>query len=313
MKEKQTKRTDIHRPGAIIPAHYEYIFSYNGSTSDNGWPIPSFGINCEMDRRVTDEKGNIIKNGEHDPDGHCCVIGLLRIAKVKWGGNGGTCKCSVCGTSYVYGDVWKHTLSGEYLHVGHQCADKYSLLADRSEWDMKFNHLKAEAAKQIQKKINEEKRTAFLAKYPGLEQDLKTDHYIVQSILQQFKTKPYCSLTEKQVALVRKLAHEAKHPKEKEKYVPALTGKQTFQGEIISLKSQTSDFGTVWKITVKMKTKDGVWLAWGTCPKSILDEKVELIGATVEITGTLKQGNDKHFAFFSRPSGKILKYSTKDK
>lgn len=52
----------------------------------------------------------------------------------------------------------------------------------------------------------------FLNQHPGLSEAFATDHYIVRSIFDQFKAKG--RLSDKQVALVLKLAGEAAKPKE---------------------------------------------------------------------------------------------------
>ncbi len=44
-------RTDPHRPGAIIATDYEQVLYYSLATTQDGWPIPSIGVNCELDGR----------------------------------------------------------------------------------------------------------------------------------------------------------------------------------------------------------------------------------------------------------------------
>lgn len=305
-----TKRNDIHRPGAIIPANYEYVFSYNGATTDGGWPVPSFGINCALDRRVVDPKTfATIKNGEHDADGMCCIVGMLHIAKVKFAATGGTNQCSVCSTYYVYGDVWRHIPTGEYIHIGHNCADKYQLLADRSEYELAEGRHRAASARQLIAERNAGERREFLNANPGLEEALKTEHSIVQDIAGRFQQNR--ELSPKQVALVLKLAHEAKNPKAEEKKIKAPEGKQTFRGVVVSVKSVEGFRGGVdMKMVVKVTTPEGVWLAWGTAPAALLSDTVNhkgaLKGTEVEITATLKPGREPHFAIMSRPRGKVV-------
>jgi hypothetical protein len=327
---KRSKRTDPHRPGAIVPGEYTYVFSYNGSTSQDGWPIPSLGINCELDRRRIwkDEEGKThVENGRHNEDGHCCVVGLIHVAKVKWGGRSGVgetgaCKCSVCGTHFVYGDVWRHEPSGEYIHLGHECAAKYSLLADRSAWEIEHGRQRQAAATALLRAQRAEERSAFLAEYPGLEDDLKVDHPIVHDIKDRFVR--LCSLSEKQVELVRKLAHEARNPPPPEKHVDAPVGRVTFEGTVVSAKVRDTNWGSSLKITIKVETEDGSWLAWGTCPAAILDdvskmrsdgERTEPLGRgdLVRITATLERGDEPHFCFMKRPRGQLLTPPQKSK
>jgi hypothetical protein len=310
-----SKRTDIHRKGAIIPGNYEHVLSYNGATSCDGWPIPSYGINCELDRRWEEEGPDgktIIHNGEHDPDGHCCVIGLLHVAKIKMFGHTG--QCAACGTHFVYGEVWRHIPTNEYIHIGHICGANYGLIADRSEFELRAGRAREAAAAVIRKKVAEEEREAFLADHPGLEKALETEHYIVQDIRARFLS--YHGLSDAQIALVFKLAAEAEEPSEK--YAPAPEGRVRFSGELVSIKSRESRYGSQFKMTVKVTTDEGVWIAWGTCPEKILVARLSRIdedgkfcegqidiGDQVELTATLTRGRDDHFAIMKRPVAHI--------
>jgi len=108
---------------------------------------------------------------------------------------------------------------------------------------------------------------------------------------------------------VFKLAAEARAPKPEKRpevNVPAPTGRTTFRGVIVSVKTHESAFGVTLKCTVKVTTPEGVWLAWGTLPKDIPAD-VER-GTSVEITATLSAGREPHFAFFKRPYGKIIEF-----
>ena len=309
-----TKRTDPHRKGAIIPAEYTHVLSYNGPTTQEGRPVPSFGVNCELDRRVVDKDGKLIKNGEHDPDGRCCYIGLLHIAKVKFAKHGGNGQCTACGTHFVYGEVWQHIPTGEHINVGHICGQKYGLMVDRSAFELEAGRRRAAAAMQIQREQNKEEREAFLAEHPGLAEALETDHHIVQDIKANFAH--FRSLSDKQIALVLKLANEVANPKPEEAHVPAPEGKQTFQGRVVAVKLQEGYYGDSLKATVKVDTPDGSWVAWGTAPKLLLDLACDhggLRGCKVEITATLTRSDrDEHFAFMKRPRGKMLEFGAQE-
>ena len=298
-------RTDIHRPSEIIPANYEYIFSYNGSTTCDGWPVPSFGINCEIDGRHKDKDGNIV-NGKHTEDGICCIVGLRTIAKVKFADNGTTCQCSVCSTHFVYGDVWKHEPTGEYLHLGHNCASKYNLLADRSAWELKHSRLKQATAVEAEKARRKEEREKFLLNNPGLEKDLQTDHHIVKSIYENFKTSKYCSLTEKQIALVKKLADEVNNPAPKEPTptIPAPEGRVEVQGTVLNLKAVDSSFGVVTKALIKLNnTFDGAKV-YVTVPNSYskIDRELEKDDNIIFKATFQRSDRDQFFAFGKRPT-----------
>lgn len=299
-----SKRTDIHRPGAIIPAEYKYVFSFNLSTTCDGWPVPSFGVNCELDRRVLNEKYEVVRSGEHDADGRCCIVGLRSKGFNIVGAPG---KCGVCGVNFVYGDVWEHT-GGDMLIVGHICADKYALLVNRSAWELAHDRRCAAAARACQAEANKEKRAAFLAENPGLADafERREKHYILGDLYHKFEK--YCDLSPKQVALALKIAAElTAPPKPEEIHVPApVGGRVTFEGEVLSVKSQpgyaygSSEF----KMLVKVAAQGGVWLCWSTVPSAILSDVQK--GSRVRITATLQAGKDAHFCFGKRPVASIL-------
>lgn len=301
----RTQRTDAHRPSAILPRDYEYVLSFSMDTTDGGMPVPSINVNCEIDRNAD----GVAR--AHRADGRCCIIGIKQHGGV-FAADAGPGRCSVCGTHYVYGDVWLHKPSNEYVCLGHDCADKYTLLADRSEWEMENLRTRANIAKELARKQNAEERAAFLAKHPGLEAALECKHNIVKDIAAKFHA--YRSLSDKQVALVFKLANEAavNATKPAEVHVAAPTGKQTFRGTIVACKTQESAYGTQIKMTVKVATPEGVWLAWGTAPSGILnsvegyDYATILRGCEVEITATLEAGREPHFVFMKRPRGVIV-------
>jgi hypothetical protein len=314
------KRTDGHRKGAIIPAQYSYVFSYNLPTTQDGWPVPSYGINCELDRRIEgkDAEGKpFIRNGEHDADGQCCVIGLLHVAQAKFARHGGGGKCTVCGASFVYGDVWKHEPTGEHIHVGHECAEKYQMLADRSEWELQLGRLREAAAVALVRSRNTEERVAFLAANPGLEVAFVVGQLAEEervagtraasrglAILLDLERRffNFRGLSEKQVELALKLGREIlcpAPPAEKEKNVAAPTGRVAFRGTILKVEERETAFGTATKATMKITTPEGVWIAWGTLPAAISEAEK---GDVVELTGTLEAGREPHFAFFKRPS-----------
>ncbi len=297
-------RTDAHRPSAIIPANYEYILSFSTAASQGGMSVPSININCEL------IVGTNTVPGVHRANGRCCIIAIKQHGGI-FAADAGPGRCSVCGTHYVYGDVWFHKPTNEYICIGHDCADKYTLLADRSEWEMRNLRTREAIMKEITRKQNAEERAEFLAKHPGLEAALECKHDIVRDIASKFYA--YCSLSDKQVALVFKLAGEAAVAKPAEQHVAAPTGKTTFRGTVVSCKAHESDYGTQIKLTVKVATPEGSWLAWGTAPAAILnsfesyDYATLLRGCEVELTATLEAGREPHFVFMKRPRGKVTK------
>ncbi len=290
------KRDDIHRVGAFVPAHYDYVMSYSMPTTSLGRPVPGFRVCCK----------------EHTPEqlaaGKCCIFSL-RASGAKFAEHGGQGKCTACGAWFIEGDVWRHTPTGEHIHLGHNCVDKYSMMVDRSEYELARGREMAAAAMQITRARNAEKRTEFLSKHPGLAEALETDHYIIRSISNKFTH--YCDLSEKQIALVFKLDAEAKAPKPPEEVLAqAPTGKQVFVGQIVSSKVHEGQWGNSIKMTVKVTGEAGAWIAWGTAPAALLDKArdlgVSLRGLNIEVSADLQSGDNPHFVFMKRPKAKIL-------
>lgn len=312
-----SKRNDPHSVGNIIPENYRSILDYSLPTTEGGWPVPSFRINCSLDKAIRDEKGYVVAAGECDGSGRCCIVAMMRNPEVRWADHGTTGKCTVCGACFVHGTVWMHEPSGEYIHVGHTCESKYSMLAERGEYDAAYESFRQRTAAYRLAQERAEEMSAFLAQHPGLAEDLKVEHPIIRDIEASFRQ--WRSLSDKQIALVRKLANEVRNPPPPERHVPAPTGRISVRGKMVSCKLIDGDYGQSFKMTVKVETPNGTWLAWGTCPESIIADardkfpgnvKGGLRGAEVEFTATLKRGNEQHFAILSRPThGKVLTYA----
>jgi hypothetical protein len=222
-------------------------------------------------------------------------------------------KCGVCGARYHHGTLFKHVPSGDLVHMGHNCVDLYSFLANHAEWHEANEDIKRRKATAIQDKINSDRRAKQLADNPGLAEAFETKHHIVQNIKAQFENSRW-AISANQIALVLKIAREqAKRDEERarEVHVPAPEGRCSLRGVLVSKKLHDSQFGEVVKGTIKVTTPDGTWLAWGTLPNSLWDLSAGAnpeVGDEVELTGTLSRGNEAHFAFFKRPSkGKLFK------
>lgn len=186
----------------------------------------------------------------------------------------------------------------------------------------------------------------FLAQHDGLAAALEVEHHILQDL--SFKLHKYGDLSEKQVALALKIARESQERAEKraaeaELLVAAPVGdaRVTVEGEVVSVKWMESQFGGAFKITVKVTTDAGQWLAWGTLPRSVEDAEFEahevarkaafdavmdwmdadeatrgeepeqlgqfdvakaLRGRRIKFDARLKAGREEHFALFSRPT-----------
>lgn len=290
-------RTDIHRESAFVASDYDYVLSYSLSTSQDGWPIPSYHVNCELDYRQqwTDENGKFhVVNGKHSEDGRCCVIGLLHISGAPMAKYGNTGKCTLCGAHFIYGEVWQHKHTKEYVHIGHQCADKVGLASHDEQF-------KGKRLNFVSRVIRIQRREKFLADHPGLGDALTLNHRILRDMSERLDM--YGALSDKQIAFALKLAEEVRNPKEEEAKVPAPEGRHTWEGQVVSVKQ--GDYG--YRLILKTETPNGVWLAMGSCPSALVGCVQR--GDAVRLTATLAHGKDEHFAFYKRPSGaeKIIK------
>jgi hypothetical protein len=303
------KRSDPHRPGALIPADYEQHVDYD---LGGPWPELPIGVDCTRPMPVYGPQGERtgVHVGTHGTGDRCCVMRALDVARAEgravFGGLG---KCGVCGAHFRYGTMFRH-VSGALVHMGHDCANKYSMMYDQSATERERGRLDRALATAVRREQNAAERAAFLDAHPGLAADLEVDHPIIADIAQKFVT--YRTMSDKQVALVHKLADEVRNPKPvppEEIKVPAPFGKGVvFEGVITSAKLRTSEmYGSTWKIAVRVPATvgDGHWIAWGSAPAGIMKHvraivdsqrgdrealvKQALVGMVVEIKSTLEK------------------------
>ncbi len=283
MARKSDARTDVHRVGAFVPGDYDYVFSFSGASSQGGWPIPS--VNMDLVRELRAAGGFALKAQG------------LEVSRA-------TNQCDVCGAYFVHGDVWRHRPSGLHVTLGHECAAKYEMLADRSEWA----ELKGAALAKVARRLRLVSRVAearrFLAGAPAVRRALRLRHRITRDLARSLVS--FGSLTPKQVALALKLEREAATRSAVGELVKvpvpaaALDGRVVLEGRVLSVKLHEGAFGDSLKMTVAVDAPGGVFLAWGTCPRSLPGE---LVGARVRFSAALKPGREAHFALFSRPTG----------
>lgn len=282
---KHTKRTDIHRPGVLIPSDYTHVMSFSHAGTEAGWPVPAMDLDVVIEMTKTKP--------------------FFRIA---------TSQCHVCGAHFRMGDVFEHK-SGEHIIVGWECADRIASL-DRSAFQTRQGQhaeLSLAAARREQAAAD---REAFLAANPSLVEDLKLDHYILEDLTR--KLARHGSLSEAQVKLAAKVAGEVrerearKAARDAEAKAPCPTGTTVVVGEIVSVKWHDNDFGGALKMTVRVEVPGvGAYRVWGTLPSNLETEHVKiqnngervgLKGARVEFTANLTPSkDDTSFGFFKRP------------
>lgn len=229
-----SKRTDCHRPGAIIPRDYEAILSYSLPGQDE----PGC---CLTEARELWMPGGV----------------LPRDSRV-----GSLGSCGVCGSRFRHGDIYVHVPTGHIITMGHDCAAKYDLVADRDDWNAQLEAIKRNRAARIEALLRDERLERFCAQNDGMASVLAITHPILFDMVE--KVRRFGDLSEKQVEFALKLAREAWCPtRPTERRVSAPEGRMIVRGRIVSIKTQEGAFGDTLRMTVKVETDDGVWLAWG--------------------------------------------------
>ena len=267
-----SKRTDCHRPGAIVPRDYVCLLSYSLPGVDGGFADPGFAV---KEARELWMPAGSLPRGE------------------RFGSLG---KCGVCGAHFRHGDIYRHEPTGHLVTMGHDCAGKYELVADRDDWSAALETTKIRRAAFIEGKMRDERLVRFCER-EDFGSIFAIDHPILQDMRE--KVRRFGELSEKQVEFACKLACEAWCPERpKERVVPAPEGRSVVRGHIVSIKSHEGAFGDSLKMTVKVHTSSGAWLAWGTVPSGLGASK----GDEIEFTATLQRGREEHFAMFKRPT-----------
>jgi hypothetical protein len=291
-------RNDPHRPSAICPSDYGYMFSFSLASTVDGWPVPA--INMDLVVKLRNSPG--------------VVFSPVHSA---------TNACDVCGAWFTHGDVWHHRPTGEYITLGHTCADKYELYANRDSWKAIRGSAIARAERYARKRQMISRCRAILADEPELRRAFRTKHYITDDIKARFLQ--YGEISPKQLALVIKIHNEELRRAAEPTFEPAdaPVGKQTVEGTVLSTKIKETMYGDTLKMLVRVEVGDGTaWKAWGTVPaafgRALSDRQTEqasaidapahierppLRGCRVRFSATFKQSpDDPAFAFFTRPT-----------
>jgi hypothetical protein len=305
-------RTDIHRPGVIVPADYEYVcLEYIR--------IDTLG-DCE-----------IIKQERAIKDAHFARTGG-RYAQHEHGGN-----CMVCGAAAVYTVLFYHAKTNAYIRTGQDCAQKMEMAFDEGRYDAFRksikNVLEAKAGKRKAQALLESKGLGdcwwlYDAEYSALpvnpktivlpheETDLNGQKYMttghpgspyteeitVRDIVGKLvkygsiteRTENYLHVLLKQIS--QRSVREAKFAAEREAAAPCPTGRVTVSGTILKIAEHDGYYGTSLKMTVKAEEGYIVWL---TLPSAAHSCKR---GDAIKFVATITPSdNDPKFGFGKRP------------
>lgn len=265
-----TKRNDVHAPTNFNPADYEWVGPYY--QGGNIWEI--LASRSPWMQEIRKKLNSNPFNGNHQEKG----------------------TCDHCGASFAYGEVYKHIPTGQYVCVGHICAAKAFGCSDRQEFAYR-NLKKQVAAIRISMKQKDEAE-AFIAEN-NLSDYINAEHHIVTDI--RNKLYRFGSLSEKQVALVKKIATEMvdrakREAEDKANAKPVVAGNGiVIRGTVLAKKWQDSHYGETLKMLVK---DDRGFKVWGTVPSAVSIERGDKVAFTANVEASK---DDETFGFFKRP------------
>lgn len=235
---------------------------------------------------------------------------LDRLAVEGFAGNFRAKKnCDHCGAHFHYANVWMHKPTQQLIVVGQTCADNTMEKSSRAQLEYGRLVSRVHSVRELAKsrEAAEKRKSSFFELYPDMIEALKTDHYIVRDIATRLNE--YGSLTDKQVALVRKLASEALQPKEAEEvWLPVTEGRRSVVGTILATKTQEGFMRrqSELKMLVKVDGIGGSEKIWCTCPRSLwqtAESDASLKGARISMTITVvRSRNDATFGIGKRPA-----------
>jgi hypothetical protein len=266
-------RTDIHSIKNADYHSYDYIVCfYEGSCGDTRM---AYGEQLEYRNALSQ---------------------AIAAGKLFSNANGG---CDHCGAYYAHGVLVCHQETGEYIRIGHQCAENFfsgfrNARAMRKDIARRVANIKRENSYKAKSKAD---RDAVLAVNPGLEQCLAmTHHATIENIGERFER--WGKISEAQISLVFKIASELYRPALPPKdLVPVPTGKAIeIMGEVLTIKVQEGFYGDTYKMLV---ADERGFKVWGSLPAALNDAQR---GAKVKFIAGLEQSaDDPSFGFFKRP------------
>jgi hypothetical protein len=276
-----TKRTDTHRPSAIIPSEYDFVAcDYYGPWGGAAYLSDRLAFNAHRERT-----GGRYSQHEH----------------------GGT--CHICGASALYVAKYHHRPSNSYIVTGMDCAAKMDMdnpvafrdFKKRVQAGLKLQKGKTKAAQILAERNLTGAWEVYTATYDA---PLAREESIITDIVG--KVVQYGSISDKQANFVAKLladiGQRAQRTAQREADkaaaapLPVSDKRMTIRGEVVSTKLTDGFRGEVLKMLVRHESG---WKVWGTVPAGLTVER----GDTVEFDAKVQPSrDDPKFGFFSRPT-----------
>lgn len=287
------KRTDEHRPSAIVPTEYEYV-----------------GIECMRIDGIGDVQA--VLSARERIKLHMLETGGTYSAHAH-GGN-----CHVCGAACVYTHLFYHAKSNSYIRTGNDCTDRLDYASVAEDMDAFKHAIKpalelAKGKRKAQEMLNVRGMTTAWDLYLAASaKEFHSQSWAERKLKDvMYGVITYGKMTDKQASFIKSLVaqcdpkvaaeREAKQAAVKAEAADCPTGRVEITGSVISTKAQASDFGTVQKMLVQHATGYRVWVS---IPSGICAER----GVEVTFTATITPSkNDPKFGFGSHPVAKKVK------
>lgn len=270
-------RTDVHSPSNLVTEDYDFAYAYDAHPTEGFRPIGALQA--------------LLAEGWHFGQVH--------------GGD----TCDHCGARLRYVAVLQHAPSHTLIKVGEQCLENRFERASAE-----FHSLRKNASLNREQSRKADRIAALVDAHPLLAWLTYSGDVLDNDFLNDvsFRFVNKGELSEKQIAAVekaiirdteRRMEREAKKAAEAAaiaagtiEAVPATDKRIQITGEVISQRTQESQFGTQFRMLVK---DDRGFKVWGTEPSSINP----VVGSRVTFIAKVERSNDDpQFGFFSRPT-----------
>lgn len=286
-------RTDIHRPITFVPEDYEVVGYFDNAAGDPGSRSPR-----EYHLYGRTVQAFSLKGAER-------IVLRMLVSESKSTAYHGGHQCDHCGAHIRYVAVFRHSLTGDHLAVGEECAEG-RFTYSKAE----FDRMRKEAQLDREKQRIVQARLAWLAEDPtrvgvigGLMQFAEKSDFFT-SLLHSFKT--WGGLSQRQEAAARKSLEKwferATTPKVELPTSPVVTGNAVqVTGNVLTTRWQEGRYGMTHKCLI---ADDRGFKVWGTVPS----KGDWHVGDRVVFTAEVEQSkDDETFGFYKRPKAhKVL-------
>lgn len=222
----------------------------------------------------------------------------------RWPGNGGV--CFNCGGSGFHPNQTPHKFDASpKVRAKREAEHAAKRAAEAARFDSALREIGGEVEARLREVVAKFER---LGGYYAEGEEFDKDEMFVHSLA--WKLEKYGSLSEKQVAAIQRGLDRAKARQAEAEALktadPLAEGRYEIEGEVVSIKSGSTDYGSWTKMLVKLADGNKVFGSIPDALWSIPDGPgTRMVGRGDRVTFTARverSGDDEHFGFFSRPT-----------